>query len=94
MSTSLSESRPKARKDHRCYWCGQQIKKGTTYHRWSGVSDGEFYSTAVHLECGEAWQSLDHYDAQEVLYAEHFRGCNCDRSGCECEPSLTLETSE
>ena len=91
MSTPLGESTPKARKDHRCYWCGQLIKKGTRYHHWAGVSYGEFYDTKVHLECGEAWRLLPECDAEEVPYAAYHRGCTCERNRCECEPSLTLE---
>ena len=91
MSAALSESKPKARKDHRCYWCGQLIKKGTQYCRWSAVEGGEFYNTKVHLECGSAWRELPEYEAEEVWRGDHHRGCTCERNRCKCEPSLTLE---
>lgn len=52
----LSESRPKARKDHRCIWCGQKIEKGTTYISERSVFDGEMQNHHWHVECSEASQ--------------------------------------
>lgn len=49
----LSESRPKARKDHICIWCGQSIPKGTVYYAERSVFDGEMQNHHWHLECIE-----------------------------------------
>jgi len=50
----LSESKPKARKEHRCVWCYQKIIIGETYRREKSVYDGEIQNFAWHLECDEA----------------------------------------
>ena len=40
----------KARKDHKCTWCGQPILKGTQYHKWVNVDDS-WFTNKVHDEC-------------------------------------------
>lgn len=52
--TMLSETRPKARKAHRCCWCWQDIVKDETYYRFTGVCDGDFQCTKLHAECEAA----------------------------------------
>lgn len=52
----LSESYPKARKEHICEWCGEKILKNETYYRYTGLHDGDFQSTPLHLECKKAMQ--------------------------------------
>jgi len=64
----LSESKPTARKEHRCDWCGEQILSGETYFRYSGIDEGEMQSSAMHLECAKAMEQ----DLAE------FDGCACD----------------
>ena len=54
MTTILSESRPNARKEHYCVWCGEQILKGEVYARQTLIFDGEFQSNCYHVECIEA----------------------------------------
>lgn len=49
--TLLSESTPKARKSHRCIWCGEMIIVGETYRRENSVYDGHMHDHAWHLEC-------------------------------------------
>ena len=49
--TLLSETRPKARKDHRCIWCGQVIPKGSEYVSERSVFDGEMQNHHWHEEC-------------------------------------------
>ena len=50
----LKESYPKARKMHRCEWCGKLIKPGDIYYRYTMKWDGEMQDTCMHLECEEA----------------------------------------
>lgn len=57
--TLLSESFPKARKEHRCIWCGQTIQIGEKYRREKSVYDGEFQDHKWHLECNE--DSVEHF---------------------------------
>lgn len=79
----------KARKDHKCYWCGNKIKKGKTYHRWACFTDGTAFAIKVHLECKDAWdvgmKEEPSYYGEEVVEADHQQGCLCSRwaDGCE-----------
>lgn len=38
---TISESKPKARKDYRCMFCGNTIEKGKTYRKSVGKWEGE-----------------------------------------------------
>jgi len=49
----LSESKPVARKDHRCIWCGHKIENGTMYVNERSVFDGEMQNHHWHPECLE-----------------------------------------
>ncbi|GAA6488445.1 hypothetical protein [Gordonibacter urolithinfaciens] len=45
MSTELTQShRVKARKEHRCDWCGKKIAVGETYTSSAHVMDGRAYT--------------------------------------------------
>lgn len=50
----LSAHSLKARKDHRCVWCGEVIPKGQIHERTIGKMDGEFQSSRYHIECATA----------------------------------------
>jgi len=56
--TLLRQTKPKARKDHRCIWCGQIIPKGTNYIRERSVYDGNMQNHAWHNECLPACQEM------------------------------------
>jgi hypothetical protein len=49
--TLLSETKPIARKDHRCIWCGQRIPKGEQYVAERSVFDGDMQNHHWHNEC-------------------------------------------
>lgn len=49
--TLLSETKPIARKDHRCIWCGQKISKGERYVAERSVFDGDMQNHHWHNEC-------------------------------------------
>ena len=51
--TLLSETRPIARKDHRCIWCGEKIPKGEQYVAERSVFDGDMQNHHWHQECLE-----------------------------------------
>lgn len=53
----LSESTPKARKQHRCIWCGQSIEAGTVYRHERSMYDGNFQNHHWHLECDAAFSA-------------------------------------
>lgn len=60
--THLRDGRPKARKSHRCFLCGEAIEVGETYVRRSGISDDRPYSFAMHPECeaeAKRWDEMD-----------------------------------
>lgn len=74
----LSEYTYTARKRHQCSGCCQSIEIGERYIRWSGLTDGSFYSVAYHEDCrgweiflnqeaglgSDEWQSLHEFVAE------------------------------
>lgn len=76
--------KPKARKEHTCWWCGETIAKGETYKSWAWVDSGEITRIKTHKACFDAWGSLDFYDAEEVPFASYTRGCTCPKGDCGC----------
>lgn len=42
---------PRARKQHRCAWCGEGIPVGEKYVRYVGMWEDEFQNWAMHDEC-------------------------------------------
>lgn len=50
----IEETKPKARKPHRCIWCGQQIEVGETYLREKSSYDQNLQDHKWHLECNAA----------------------------------------
>ena len=72
----MSEWR-KARKPHKCNYCGQTIEPGERYYRYVGKYDGEIYTWLGHEKCeyiaGEIW---DYCDLDEGMSDEDFEnGC-------------------
>ena len=55
MITILVDKNMTARTPHLCENCGQAIAVGEKYHRQTGICDGDFYSSASHLDCHQAW---------------------------------------
>lgn len=55
--TLLSKTNPKARKDHRCIWCGQTIPKDSQYVAERSVYDGDMQNHHWHGEC---WNDEQH----------------------------------
>lgn len=41
----------KAKKRHRCLYCGQSIEIGELYSRETGIFEDDFQNFALHLEC-------------------------------------------
>lgn len=48
-----------ARKQHKCFACGDPIEAGERYVRWSGVFDGSFFSSAEHETCSRVYSEYD-----------------------------------
>lgn len=53
MASVYTETRPRARKEHRCVECRLPIPVGVRYVRTWGIWDGEASSYAQHIECRE-----------------------------------------
>ncbi len=70
------ETRPKARKLHRCVVCRETIWAGEVYLRVGSFYDGEWSTTKVHLTC----EKLTKYIALTV----------CGQQGYSLESDLSL----
>jgi hypothetical protein len=57
--TLLSQTKPTARKVHRCIWCGEAIPKGEQYVSERSVYDDEFQHHHWHQECLENAQLVN-----------------------------------
>jgi hypothetical protein len=102
--TQLTAEHRKARKTHRCVWCGEAIPKGTVYDYYSGVFDGDMQSSRYHFECVSAsreWcQENDPWGDGYMPY-EFFRGvpvCRDDKDALAAYlfgdwPTTTQETA-
>ena len=83
--TTTDPKTVKARKPHKCYWCGEPISPGDVYEQWTCFDDGNATNVKVHGECKEAWdKGLGMFYEEEVGFGEHCRGCLCQRPHCEC----------
>lgn len=51
-----------ARVEHRCYLCGEIIMPKEKYAKVSGIDDGEWWLTHLHLECDDATKDWDIMD--------------------------------
>lgn len=64
-----------AKKEHRCYLCGDPIPKGEKYVRASGSYCGDFYSAAEHPVCAaymaDIYEPDDMISEGEILEAAH-----------------------
>lgn len=57
----LATEHPKARKAHRCIWCGGSIAAGETYTRQQLVWEGTPQSNKYHADCFDSidWTDCD-----------------------------------
>lgn len=59
----LSETTPRAVKQHKCIWCGEPILVGERYVRERSNYDGHMQNFAWHRECKRA--SAEHFRYEE-----------------------------
>lgn len=57
MSDFGSSTRPVARKNYRCLWCGEHILKKEKHYHYSGKWEGDFQDWRMHNECITACES-------------------------------------
>lgn len=55
---------PKAKKEHRCTYCGETILVGEEYARWNSVDDS-WNTSKMHHECLEDLQT--EYDGDDYI---------------------------
>ena len=74
MIITLNESFPTARKEHKCMWCGGEIKVGEKYERCTNLFEGQIYDWVVHLECRKVASLLNMFDDDDGygIDMEHF----------------------
>ena len=71
---TLSTVKRKARKQHKCDFCGLPIQIGETYELQINSSEGTLYSWKSHLSCNEIAVKLDMYDScDDGLDCEGFK---------------------
>jgi hypothetical protein len=60
--TYLSDTNPKARKDHRCVLCDLIIPKGTVHVARRGVDDDGPVTSRMHTDCEAVTRNWSAYD--------------------------------
>jgi len=58
----LEDTKPKARRPHRCGLCGRSIDKGESHIKRVGVDDGDFISFRMHIYCESLTKDWDYMD--------------------------------
>ncbi len=71
--TFFSESKPVARKTHRCGLCGLDIAPGTKHIARRGISDNRPYTFRMHFACEKITQSWDEIDWESGWDEVEFR---------------------
>lgn len=75
----LADSRPRARKRHRCFICCCSIWKGTVYRKSSFTGEGTCYTIKEHVECSRvAAKWCDSFD-----YPDGYQGEDVYEAMCE-----------
>lgn len=77
----LSETTPRARKQHRCEWCPEPIEVGEKHARYVGIFDGDLQVTRMHTECLDASVRSDPATDAELCQERHDRGLDCEQMG-------------
>jgi len=58
MAQFIKEATHIARKEHRCLFCGDIIKKGERYNVWMSAEGGEIVTDKYHENCAYAIQNF------------------------------------
>ncbi len=60
--THLRDTNPKAKKEHKCFLCGEKILVGEKYISRSGIDDVGLTSFAMHVECEDGTKDWTPWD--------------------------------
>jgi hypothetical protein len=58
----ISCTKPRARKEYSCSWCGEKIIRGETHQSRTYKNGGDFNSSREHTECAAAMSTLNFND--------------------------------
>ncbi len=73
MYQNLTHKDVVARKEHRCDWCEEAIKKGEKYHYETFIFEGKFYDWHSHLACSRVVSAIwDYADPDEGMSSDQF----------------------
>lgn len=73
MYQNLTHVTRKARKGHKCDWCGEIIQKGEQYEYQTYLWDGDFYDWKSHEACSRVVSAIwDYCDPDEGLDSDEF----------------------
>lgn len=72
----------KARKEHRCVWCGQKIEKNTLYFDRGYIFEGELKSDKIHLECKLGMENSSPDISEGFMSGQFERGYTDDGYDC------------
>lgn len=61
MGENIEDLKRKARKDHKCDFCGLTIKSKSIYRNCTVVDNGSVYKWKTHLSCDELAEKLNMY---------------------------------
>jgi hypothetical protein len=67
----ITTEKRKARKRHRCTWCGEWIGIGETYTHERVRVDGDMGVNKLHAECDEALSELAAYEGGTCTYTPY-----------------------
>ena len=96
MMEFYTEKMVKARKDHICHLCGDEITKGAEYFRESGKFDGDFFDrctcpdcyTHRNEYCSEVENEYDDWAVHDYLCEEYCQSICTDEEREDCEQSV------
>lgn len=67
----IKRKEKKARKPHKCCYCGEIIKRGETYDWSKQICDGQFYEWSCHLSCSRVASSIWDYVEPDDGMSDH-----------------------
>lgn len=71
---TISQSKQKAKKQHKCDWCELPITIGTEYERQFCEHDGDTYTWKNHISCAKIARELKMFDwCDEGVTGEDFQ---------------------